>query len=149
MRERLDLFVVSILVLFLELACIRWFPAHVLFLSFFTNTVLLASFLGMWVGCLAANRRRDFLGMSRVLPVGASCLLAFAPILFAGVVFGGSFSNARDPERAFGANIAGAMFGGLSENSSMLLGFQYAVLLTVAFHVCSAISARYAARRAA
>ena len=36
MRVRVDLFLVSILVLFLELACIRWFPAHVLFLSFFT-----------------------------------------------------------------------------------------------------------------
>ena len=42
MRQRIDLFLVSFLVLFLELACIRWFPAHVLFLTFFTNTVLLA-----------------------------------------------------------------------------------------------------------
>ena len=51
-------FTISLLVLFLELACIRWFPAHVLFLTFFTNTVLLACFLGMSVGCLAANRPR-------------------------------------------------------------------------------------------
>ena len=42
MRDRIDLFIASVLVLFLELACIRWFPAHVLFLTFFTNTVLLA-----------------------------------------------------------------------------------------------------------
>src|SRR2546426_10809309 len=55
------LFLVSWLILFLELACIRWFPAHVLFLTFFTNTVLLACFLGMSVGCLAAGRKRDFL----------------------------------------------------------------------------------------
>ena len=59
MRTRVDLFLVSLLVLFLELACIRWFPAHVLFLTFFTNTVLLACFLGMSVGCLAADRRKE------------------------------------------------------------------------------------------
>src|SRR5262245_22899107 len=46
-----ELFLVSVLILFLELACIRWFPAHVLFLTFFTNVVLLAAFLGMSLGC--------------------------------------------------------------------------------------------------
>lgn len=67
MRDRLDLFIVSVLVLFLELACIRWFPAHVLFLTFFTNTVLLACFLGMSVGCLAAQRKRNYLVWTPVL----------------------------------------------------------------------------------
>jgi hypothetical protein len=86
-----------------------------------------------------------FLGMSRSAQIAGSCLLAFAPILFAGIVFSVSFSRAADPERAFGANIAGAMFGGLSEYSSMLLGFQYVVVLAVAFYVCSAVSARYGA----
>lgn len=54
------LFVTSGLLLFLELVCIRWFPAQVLYLSFFTNTVLLASFLGMSIGCLLAGSRRNF-----------------------------------------------------------------------------------------
>ncbi|MCI0353877.1 MAG: fused MFS/spermidine synthase, partial [Acidobacteria bacterium] len=62
-----DLFLVSFLILFLELACIRWFPAHVLFLTFFTNTVLLACFLGMSVGCLAAERKQNFVVWSPVL----------------------------------------------------------------------------------
>lgn len=60
-RPRFDLFLVSGLILFLELACIRWFPAHVLFLTFFTNTVLLACFVGMSVGCLAARSKTDHL----------------------------------------------------------------------------------------
>src|SRR5215216_5146099 len=55
-RPGRDLFLVSGLVLFLELACIRWFPAHVLYLTFFTNAVLLAAFVGMSVGCLLADR---------------------------------------------------------------------------------------------
>ncbi|MGI9102474.1 MAG: hypothetical protein ACR2IF_08520 [Terriglobales bacterium] len=60
-RDAAELFAVSALVLFLELACIRWLPAHVLFLTFFTNTVLLASFLGMSLGCLVAKQQRNYL----------------------------------------------------------------------------------------
>src|ERR1700741_4681776 len=69
MRDRTDVFVASVLVLFLELACIRWFPAHVLFLTFFTNVMLLASFLGISVGCLAASRRRNYLVATPLLLV--------------------------------------------------------------------------------
>src|SRR6266496_4753401 len=57
----LELFLISVIILFLELASIRWFPAHVLYLTFFTNVVLLACFLGMSVGCLAARHRRNYL----------------------------------------------------------------------------------------
>ena len=63
--------------LFLELACIRWFPAHVVFLSFFTNTVLLASFMGMSVGCLLARRRFHHITLTPVLLlVALGCGLA-------------------------------------------------------------------------
>jgi len=63
---RVDLFVVSALFLFLELILIRWLPAHVLFLTFFTNTILLASFLGLSLGCLAARQGRNYLPLSPV-----------------------------------------------------------------------------------
>jgi SAM-dependent methyltransferase len=59
-RPRADLFLISFLILFFELACIRWFGATVVFLSFFTNIVLMACFLGMSIGCLAASRRINF-----------------------------------------------------------------------------------------
>ena len=81
-----------------------------------------------------------FLGLSRSLQIAGSCALAFTPVFFAGVVFAISFSHAVDPDRAFGANVAGAMVGGLSEYSSMLLGFQYVVLVAVTFYLLSAIS---------
>src|SRR5215831_4769676 len=58
-RAEFDLFLVSFLILFFELAAIRWFGATVVFLAFFTNIVLLASFLGMCVGLLAARRSQD------------------------------------------------------------------------------------------
>jgi HAE1 family hydrophobic/amphiphilic exporter-1 len=63
----LDLFLISFLTLFLELTCIRWFPSHVLFLTFFTNTVLLASILGIAVGCLAAKRKSNLIVWTPVI----------------------------------------------------------------------------------
>jgi SAM-dependent methyltransferase len=59
-RPYTDLFLVSFLILFFELACIRWFGSMVVFLSFFSNIVLLATFLGMSVGCLSATSGRDW-----------------------------------------------------------------------------------------
>jgi hypothetical protein len=90
-----------------------------------------------------------FLGLSRGLQVTGSCLLAFTPIVFAGVVFAVSFSHAVDADRAFGANIAGAMFGGLCEYSSMLLGFQYVVLVAAVFYLLSAAGALSSSRHMA
>jgi spermidine synthase len=53
------LFVSSFLVLFLETALIRWMPAYVRLLAYFSNFILLASFLGIGLGCLLASRRRN------------------------------------------------------------------------------------------
>src|SRR5262249_5752377 len=66
---------VSGLILFMELASIRWFPAHVLFLTFFTNTILLASFLGMSLGCLAARRPQNYIRWTPLL-LGTALLAA-------------------------------------------------------------------------
>lgn len=74
-RPHRDLFLVSFLILFFELAAIRWFAATVVFLTFFTNVVLLACFLGMSVGLLTAGRPRNYIGM--VLPL-AALSMAFA-----------------------------------------------------------------------
>jgi Spermine/spermidine synthase domain len=53
------LFVSSFLVLFLETALIRWLPAYVRLLAYFSNFILLASFLGIGAGCLLARRRKN------------------------------------------------------------------------------------------
>src|ERR1700754_210627 len=54
------LFLISFLVLFLEVALIRWMPAYVRLLSYFSNFILLASFLGIGVGCLLTQVRSLF-----------------------------------------------------------------------------------------
>lgn len=85
-----------------------------------------------------------FLGMNRTIQILGSCMMVFAPILFAGVIFAASFKRTAEPDRAFGLNIAGAMVGGLAEYSSMLLGFQYLVLVAILFYTISAIGLRRA-----
>ena len=79
-----------------------------------------------------------FLAMDRLLQATASCLLIFTPIFFAGVVFATAFRRSVAPDQDFGANVGGAILGGLSEYASTLLGFQYLTLLAVVFYLLSA-----------
>jgi SAM-dependent methyltransferase len=60
-RAEVELFLISFLILFFELACIRWFGSTVIFLTYFTNIVLLACFLGASVGCLIARQARSWI----------------------------------------------------------------------------------------
>src|SRR5690242_10928478 len=57
----------SALMLFLELALIRWLGANIVHLSYFTNFVLLGSFLGVGLGFLVARRGWTFLRWTPVL----------------------------------------------------------------------------------
>jgi SAM-dependent methyltransferase len=58
MRRHAQIFLASFLLLFLQVALIRWMPAYVRLLSYFSNFILLACFLGIGVGCLLAPARR-------------------------------------------------------------------------------------------
>jgi hypothetical protein len=51
-RNDVRLFLTSATLLFVELLLIRWIPANVTYIGFFTNFVLMASFLGIGVGIL-------------------------------------------------------------------------------------------------
>ncbi len=70
----LRIFCASFLVLFLEIALIRWLPANIRLLSFFSNFILLASFLGIGLGCLLAGARAR--------------LFAYAPFILFAIVIG-------------------------------------------------------------
>lgn len=80
-RSLTRLFVISFLILFFELACIRWFASTVIFLTFFTNFVLMACFLGMSVGCLAARRRQNLIKL--VIPMMVLAAAAAVALLWA------------------------------------------------------------------
>lgn len=55
-RPQTRLFLTSLLALYAELLCIRLIPAYVRFVGYFSNFILLASFLGLGVGILSARR---------------------------------------------------------------------------------------------
>ena len=59
LRGRSRLVLASFLMLFVELALIRWLGANIIYLSYFSNFVLLGSFLGIGVGFLRARARVD------------------------------------------------------------------------------------------
>jgi SAM-dependent methyltransferase len=57
MTPAVRVFLASFLVLFFEVALIRWMPAYIRLLAYFSNFILLASFLGIGIGCLLASSR--------------------------------------------------------------------------------------------
>lgn len=59
MSARLRLVLLSCLMLFVELALIRWLGSNVVYLSYFSNFVLLGSFLGIGVGFLRAEAKMN------------------------------------------------------------------------------------------
>ena len=60
--------------LFVQLALIRWAGANLVHLSYFSNLILLASFLGSGLGFLRARKPRD---LGRYAPVAILVLIAF------------------------------------------------------------------------
>jgi hypothetical protein len=73
-REHLRLAFASFLMLFVELALIRWVTSNNVYVTNATNFVLLASFLGIGIGFLNARSGRDYL---RWAPVALAVLVAF------------------------------------------------------------------------
>jgi hypothetical protein len=81
-RERAKLAFASFLMLFVELALIRWVTANNVYVTKATNFVLLASFLGIGIGFLNARTKRDYLRWTPVaLLLLVSFVLAFPVIL--------------------------------------------------------------------
>jgi hypothetical protein len=64
-------------VLFLELALIRWVGSEVVHLSYFTNFILLGSFLGIGIGFLRGRSRKDLFPWA---PVGLAILVVIVQV---------------------------------------------------------------------
>jgi SAM-dependent methyltransferase len=76
------LFLIGFLSLFLELACIRWFAAYVIFLQFFTNIILIACFLGLALGCLCARQPTEWMKYFPGLTLGSIGLALGMALLY-------------------------------------------------------------------
>jgi hypothetical protein len=76
---RLRLFLLSFLMLFVELALIRWLGSNIVYLSYFTNFVLLGSFLGIGIGFLRATSKRDLFPWAPAALAALVGLVVIAP----------------------------------------------------------------------
>ena len=56
-------------------------------------------------------------------------LLVFSPVFCAGLLFSSSFKESSSTADDFGANLLGAMVGGVGEYLSLLAGYQFLLIL--------------------
>jgi SAM-dependent methyltransferase len=75
--DRGRLILLSFLMLFVELGLIRWLGSNIVYLSYFSNFVLLGSFLGIGVGFLRAGARTNLFAWT---PVALAVLVAFVDV---------------------------------------------------------------------
>ena len=77
---RARVFLGSALILFLELVLIRELGAKIVHLSYFTNFVLLGSFLGVGLGFLSSGKRLQVTRLSPLLLAALLALVALVPV---------------------------------------------------------------------
>src|SRR5204863_1609735 len=92
-------FIASFLVLFLEVALIRWMPAHVRLLSYFSNFILLASFLCICVGCVLAPARIQLFGWFPLLQTAVIAIVYFFKLEVAVPTSGDIFFSSGTPQK--------------------------------------------------
>jgi spermidine synthase len=68
----------------------------------------------------------------------AACTFAI-PVFFAGLLFATEFQAADSPGAALGANMLGAVAGGLLENLSLVIGIRALLLLTIGLYLLAGV----------
>ncbi|MFI5114578.1 MAG: spermidine synthase [Terriglobales bacterium] len=75
--------------------------------------------------------------------VGSLAAVAFAvPVFFAGLLFASEFRTAASPAAALGANMLGAVVGGLLENLSLMVGMKVLLLVAAASYALAGFGFR-------
>ena len=59
LHPALHLFLLSFIALFLELTLIRWVPSIIRLVAYYSNLLLISSFLGLGLGAMLAHYRRN------------------------------------------------------------------------------------------
>jgi SAM-dependent methyltransferase len=101
MPGALRLVLLSFLVLFVELALIRWTGSNIVYLSFFTNFVLLGSFLGIGIGFLRARAEHNLFPYSVIALAFLVGFVLIAPVKIdragSDIIFFGEFTTTGLP----------------------------------------------------
>jgi len=61
-------------------------------------------------------------------------------VFFAGLLFSLEFRRAASPSAAFGANVLGAVVGGILENLSLVVGLHAVLLIIMGLYVLAGIA---------
>ena len=91
-------------------------------------------------GALAANwvvPGRVLLDLPMAVRLVAAVALAFTPIFLANLVFAERFRDTAKATAAFGANLIGAMLGGLAEYLSLIIGYRHLLLVVAALYAAA------------
>jgi hypothetical protein len=84
----------------------------------------------------------SLLSLDLPLRFGAAAALAFTPIFLANLVFADRFRAAGSSTIALGANLLGAMVGGVLEYSSLILGYRSLLPLIALLYALSFVLSR-------
>src|SRR5207237_4401534 len=80
-----------------------------------------------------------FLDLAPLARTLSSSLVVFLPVFFAGVIFATMFAKSTAPDVDLGSNVAGIILGGLSEQLSLVIGFNYLLFVAIAYYLLSAL----------
>jgi hypothetical protein len=84
----------------------------------------------------------SLLSLGLPLRLLTACVLAFAPIFLANVIFAQRFRDTSDSANAFAANLIGAMVGGVLEYSSLLIGYRNLLIVALLLYIAAGVSGR-------
>jgi hypothetical protein len=70
----------------------------------------------------------------------AAVAIAFAPIFLANMVFSQRFRDTADSTTAFGANLLGAVIGGILEYLSLIVGYRWLLALVALLYALAFIT---------
>jgi hypothetical protein len=82
------------------------------------------------------------LSLSWQLRLPAAIALAFAPVFCANVIFAARFRSVASSTVAFGANLIGAMVGGVLEYISLITGYRALLLVIAGLYACAFVADR-------
>jgi hypothetical protein len=84
----------------------------------------------------------SLLSLSPLLRFAAAVIIAFMPIFLANMVFAQRFRESGDSATAFGANLLGAMLGGVLEYASLVVGYRWLLIFVAVLYALAFLTSR-------
>ncbi len=98
---------------------------------------LLAALVVAW-----AVPPESLLSLSLLPRFVVAVIIAFAPIFLANMVFAQRFRNTGDSTTAFGANLLGAIIGGVLEYLSLIVGYRWLLVVVALLYGLAFLTGR-------